>query len=55
MLPCHSGSIYGTWRRKNVGGLKSSYGGKEKGGGGASHKEGVFLWGPHPIENSLGS
>ena len=35
MLPCHSCYIYGTWRSKKVGDLKSSYGGKLKGG---SHK-----------------
>ena len=35
MLPCHSCYIYGTWRNKEVGGLKLSYGGKLKG---ESHK-----------------
>ena len=34
MRPCHS-CIYGTYRIKEIGGLKSSYGGKLKGG---SHK-----------------
>ena len=28
MLPCLRGYIYGTWRSKEVGGLKSLYGGK---------------------------
>ena len=36
MLPCHSCYIYGTWRSKEVGSLKSSYGGKLKGG--SKHK-----------------
>ena len=35
MLPCHSCYIYGTWRGKEVGGLKSMYGGKLRRG---SHK-----------------
>ena len=30
MLPCHSFYICGTWRSKEVGGLKLSYGGNEK-------------------------
>ena len=30
MLPCHSCYIYGTWRSKELGGLKSSNGGKLK-------------------------
>ena len=37
MLPCHSYYIYGTWTSKEVGGLKSSYGGKLNGRG-KSHK-----------------
>ena len=31
MLPCHGYYIYGTWRRKEVRGLKLWYGGKLKG------------------------
>ena len=46
MLPCHSCYIYGTWRSKEVGGLKSPYGEKLKG---ESHKakggEGTFYGG----------
>ena len=40
MLPCHSCFICGTWRSKEVGGLKLSYGGKGK-----SHKQEELLWG----------
>ena len=40
MLPFHSCYICGTWRSKQVGGLKLSYGGKEK-----SHKQEDLLWG----------
>ena len=36
MLLCHSCYIYGTWKSKDGGGLKSSYGGKLEGKG--SHK-----------------
>ena len=39
-MPCHSCYICGTWRSKEVGGFKSSNGGKGK-----SHKEGESLWG----------
>ena len=34
MLPCHIYYIYGTWRSKELGDLKSSFGGRER-----------FLWG----------
>ena len=40
MLPCHSCYICGTWRRKEIDGLKPSYGRKKK-----SHKKGNF-YGP---------
>ena len=40
MLPCHSCYICGTWRSKEVGGLKLSYGGEGK-----SHKQEELLWG----------
>ena len=48
MLPCHSCYIYWTWRSKNVGSLKSSYGGKgvkpQRGENGEKSKfESVFL------------
>ena len=33
MLPCHIYYIYGTWRSKELGDLKSSFGGRER-----------FLW-----------
>ena len=48
MLSCHSYYIYGTWRSKNVGGLKSSYGGN-----GGKWQRGYVYGGPHPIKNSL--
>ena len=44
----HSCFIYGTWRSKEVGGLKSSYGGKLREGREPhtkSEREGLFLWG----------
>ena len=39
MLRCHSCYICGTWRSKEIGGLKLSYGGKGK-----SHQQGELLW-----------
>ena len=30
MLPCHIYYIYGTWRSKELGDLKSSFGGRER-------------------------
>ena len=40
MIPCHSCCICGTWRSKEVGGLKLSNGGKGK-----SHKQEELLLG----------
>ena len=40
MLPCHSCYICGTWRSKEVGSLKLSYGGEGK-----SYKQEELLWG----------
>ena len=40
MLRCHSCYICGTWRRKEAGGLKLSYGGE-----GESYKQEELLWG----------
>ena len=40
MLPCHSYYICGTWRSKEVGCLKLSYGGKGK-----NHRQEELLWG----------
>ena len=40
MLPCHSCYIYGTWRSKEVGSLKSSYGGNS----GDTHWGVTFTW-----------
>ena len=39
MLPCHSCYVGGTWRSKELRGLKLSYGGKGK-----SHKQEEFSW-----------
>ena len=44
MLLCHSCYIYGTWRSKEEGGLKSSYGGK----GGKPQKVGGLRGGVDP-------
>ena len=44
MLPCHSCYIYGTWKNRNVEGLKSSYGGKNC----KPHRGSIFM-GAHPI------
>ena len=49
-LPCHSCFIYGTWRSKEVGGLKPSYGGK---GGKPRTKGEIFMRESHkelPVE-----
>ena len=48
MWPFHSCYVCETWRSKEVGGLKLSYGGKEK-----SHKQENLLCGA--IKNYLGS
>ena len=40
MLPCHGCYVCGTWRSKEVGGWKLSYGGKGK-----SQKQEKLLWG----------
>ena len=56
MLPCHSCYIYRTYRIKEVGGLKSAYQGKLKGGKGKARWRrsgggwrggggGHFIWG----------
>ena len=39
MLRCHSCYICGTWRSKEIGDLKLSYGDKGK-----SHQQGELLW-----------
>ena len=53
MLLFHSYYIYGTWRSKEVEGLKSSYRGKLREGRGESHtrskEEGQFFWGSWPL------
>ena len=48
MLPCHSCYIYKTYRIKEVGGLKSAYQGKLKGGKGKARwrrSGGGVAWG----------
>ena len=43
MLPCHNSYIYGTWKSKEVGDLKSSYREKLKEGSHKVKEGGQFL------------
>ena len=45
MLPCHGYYIYGTWRRKEVRGLKLWYGGKLKGEKSQRAEQGAIFMG----------